>query len=131
MRKFYVATETYNSSDEELTIENFYILIEHKNDIIQSLISKVDDLQEEWEQDGNPLLSFGAICRNKHLLRKCPLSSLKIFKICEEDHLMENCLALLRLLQVLKKSSKESNRLPGITQNPLPFDTWNNAYFPE
>lgn len=38
MRSFYVATETYNSSNEELTSEKFNILIEHKNDIIKSLI---------------------------------------------------------------------------------------------
>ena len=44
MRNFYAATETYNSSNEELTIENFNILIEQKNDIIKSLISKFDYL---------------------------------------------------------------------------------------
>jgi len=59
------------------------------------------------------------------------ISNLKIFKICEEDHLTERCPLLLGLVKVLRKSSKESNRLPGITQNPLLFDTWNNAYFPE
>jgi len=49
MRDIYAATETYNSSNEELIIENFNILIEHKNDILKYLISKLDDLQEERE----------------------------------------------------------------------------------
>ena len=77
MRNFYVTTEINNSSNEELTIEKFNILIEHKNDIIKSLISKLDDLQEEWNLDENPPLIFCANCRKEHLLGKCPLSSLK------------------------------------------------------
>ena len=77
MRNFHAATETYNSSNEELKIENFNILIEHKNG--KSLISKLDDLQEEWKQDENSPLVFCANCRKKHLLGKCPLSSLEIW----------------------------------------------------
>ena len=58
MRNFYATTATHNSFDEELTIEKINILIKHKNDIIKSFISKLDDLQEEWEQDENPPLIF-------------------------------------------------------------------------
>lgn len=44
MRNFYATIETYNSSNEGLTIENFNILIKHKNDIIKYLTLKLDDL---------------------------------------------------------------------------------------
>ena len=44
MRSFYAATETFNSSNEELTSAKINIFIEHKNDIIKPLISKLDDL---------------------------------------------------------------------------------------
>jgi len=73
MRNLYAAKETYNSSKEKLTIENFNIFIEHKNDIIKSLILKLDDLQEEWKQDENPPVIFCSNCRKKHLPGKCPL----------------------------------------------------------
>ena len=44
MRSFYAATETNNSSNEELTTTELETLLEHKFNIIKSLISKLDDL---------------------------------------------------------------------------------------
>ena len=58
MRNFYTATEKHNSSSEELTIEKINILIEHKNDIIKYLISKLYDWQEEQKKDDKPSLTF-------------------------------------------------------------------------
>ena len=44
MRSFYAATETNNSSDEEFTSVEFNIFLEHKFNIIKSLIMELDDL---------------------------------------------------------------------------------------
>ena len=82
MRSFYAAIVTNNSSDEEFTSAEFNILLEHK---FKSLISKLDDLQEQ-EKDEEPLLILCANCRNKHCLGKCPLSGLEFCKICEDGH---------------------------------------------
>lgn len=124
MRSFDATTETYKSSNEELTNAEFNILIEHKDIVIKSLISKLDDLQEEQKDERN----FCANYRKKHFLGKCLLSSMKVCKICEEAHQTEHCPSLPRLRKLLRKSSKESNQPPGITQSPSSFSTWINAY---
>ena len=54
MKSFYAATETNNSSDEGFTSAEFNTLLEHKFNIIKSLILKLDDLQEQ-EKDEEPL----------------------------------------------------------------------------
>jgi len=94
------------------------------------MISKLDDLQEEQKKDEEPLLIFCTNCRKKHFLGKYPLSSLKVCKICEESHAIEHFPSLLGLLKVLRKSSKESNKLLGITQNLSSFNTWIHGYSP-
>ena len=78
MRSFFAAKETDKSSDQEFTSAEFNTLFEHKFNIIKSLISELDDLQEEWKKDEKPLLIFCANCRKKHFLGKCPLNSLKL-----------------------------------------------------
>jgi len=95
------------------------------------LISTMDDLEEEQNKDEEPLLIFCTNCRKKHFLGKCPLSSLKVCRICEEAYAIEQSSSLLGLLKVLRKSSKESNKPPGITQNPSSFNSWINAYSPQ
>ena len=91
----------------------------------------MDDLQEEQNKDEEPLFIFCTNCRKKHFLGKCTLSSLKVCRICEEAHATNHCPSLSGLLKVLRKSSKESNQPPSITQNPSPFNNWNNVYYPE
>ena len=91
----------------------------------------LDELQEEQEKDEEPRLISCISCRKKHFLGKCPLSSLKVCIICEETLATKHFPSLLRLLKVLRKSGKESNQLPGITQNPSPFNTWTNSYYLE
>ena len=131
MRILDAAINIYKSSNDELINEKSSIFLERKDNIIKSLISNLDDLEEEQEKDEEPLLIFCANCMKKHFLGKCPLSSLKVYKICEEAHSTENFLSLPGLINVLRKSSKELNQLLGITQNPSPFYTWNNVYSPE
>ena len=129
MRSFHVARETNKSSDEEFRSAEFNTFLEHKFNIFKSLISKLDDLQEK-EKNEEPLLLLCTNCRNKHCLRKFPLNGLEVCKICEDGHATEHGPSLPQLRKVLRESSKELNQPPGITQNPTPFDTWNNAYFP-
>ena len=90
----------------------------------------MDDLQGR-EKDEEPLLILCANCQKKHCLGKCPLSNLKVCGICEYSPATSHCPSLPQLQKVLTESSKVSNQPPGITQNPTPFDIWNNDYFPE
>ena len=73
----------------DLTSAKFNTLLEHKFNIIKSLISKLDDFQEQ-EKDEEPLLIIYANCRKKHCLRKFPLSGLEVCKICEDGHATEH-----------------------------------------
>ena len=130
MRSFYAATETKNSSEEEFTSAEFNIFLEHKFNIIKSLILKLDDFKEQ-EKDEEPLLIICANYRKNHFLGKCPLSDQEVCKIFEDGHATEHCRSLPRLRKVLRESSKESNQPLGITKNPTPSDTWNNYHFLE
>jgi len=90
MRSFDDATETYKSSNEELKSVEFNIFLEHKFNIIKSLIATLDDLQEEHKKDEEPLLIYCFNCTKKYLLGKCPLSGLKVCKICKDGHATEH-----------------------------------------
>lgn len=117
MRSFDVIAKIYKSSNDELISEKKSFL-EHKDNIIKSLISTLDDMQEEQKKDEEPLLMYCANCRKKHLLGKCPLSSLKVWKIYEEGHATELYPSQPRFLEAFRKSSKELIELLGISQTP-------------
>ena len=85
MRSFDATTETHKSSSEEFTSAEFNIFLEHKFNIIKSLISKLDDFQEP-DKDEEPLLILCANYHKKHFLGNCPHNGLNVCKICEDVH---------------------------------------------
>lgn len=111
---------------------------------MSSLSSQLDFLQEKknWDEEENSLSICYPRCRQKHLSKECPLNSIEICALFEQDRPTKLCPLLPGLKVVLKGETRDTKQSYFITQKnpwkprsigmnqdfPLPFNYWNNMY---
>jgi hypothetical protein len=73
-----------------------------KTDILSSLSSQLDTFQakKNKEEVNLALVIFCSRCRKKHPLQECPLDSIEVCVICEQNHATKNFPSLPELKEV-------------------------------
>ena len=99
--KINVGSNTF-SSNSSIKGEIVNMLEDFKSEMLQILAMQMDALhiKRKQEETERALVIFFPRCTRGHPMNECPLNSIGVRLVCEEDHSIDKCPSLLGLKAV-------------------------------
>jgi len=113
------------------------MLEDFKSEMLQALAMQMDTLhiKRKQEEAERTLAIFHPRCTKRHLRSKCPLNSIEVYLVCEEDHSMNQCPSLPRLKAVYQGVKEAIEPLYFMNQRrphgPIPYQQGMQGTFQE
>ena len=87
------------------------MLEDFKSEMLQTLAMQMDTLhmKRKQEEAGRALAIFCLRCTRWHPRNECPLKSIEVCSVCEEDHSIDKCDSLRRL-KALYQGAKQATK---------------------
>ena len=103
------------------------MLEDFKSEVLQTLVMQMDTLhiKRKQEEAERVLAIFCPRCTRRHYRNECPLNSIEIFSVCEENHSTDKCPSLLKLEAIYQGAEGVTKQLCYINQRrphgPRPY----------
>jgi len=116
-----------SSSNSSIKGENGNMLEDFKSEMLQTLAMQMDTLhiKRKQEEAKRALAIFFPRCTRRHPRNECPLNSIEVCSVCEENHSIDKCPSLLELKAVCQGAKGVTEHLYYINQKrphgPKPY----------